>query len=199
MLGVIEEAEFMFGGGVAEVVPVAEGGGGETSENHIPKIVGWNFTRIFATFEAEAETEGLGALAQAEKNFLHARPTFLKGFFPSLDGGNFLTDISTRSDLTGGGEGFERFGQIAWSGGSKMEHDEAGSDGRGGFESGDGVAFGQATAGGAGIGKFVGVGVGSEEFDRNGAEVVQDIDLGGVGESMFGQDARPEAKAGVVA
>ena len=41
--------------------------------------------------------------------------------------------------------------------------------------------------------------MGSEELDRNGAEVVQDIDLGGVGEPMFGQDARPEAKAGVVA
>ena len=128
MLGVIEEAEFMFGGGVAEVVPVAEGGGGETSENHIPKIVGWNFTRIFAAFEAEAETEGLGALAQAEKNFLHARPTFLKGFFPSLDGGDFLADKGAGAELPCKGERFEGIVEVAGAGRAKVKNDEAGSD-----------------------------------------------------------------------
>ena len=52
-----------------------------------------------------------------------------------------MTDIGTGSDLTGSGEGFERFGQIVWSGGSKMEHDEAGSDGRGGFVYGNTLAI----------------------------------------------------------
>jgi hypothetical protein len=66
MLSVIEEAEFMFGGGVTEVVPVTEGGGRETRENPIPEIIGWNFARVFAAFEAEAEPQGLGALTEAE-------------------------------------------------------------------------------------------------------------------------------------
>jgi hypothetical protein len=89
-----------------------------------------------------------------------------------LNGGELLTDIGTGSDLTGSGEGFKRFGQIARSGGSEVKHDEVGPNGGGGFQSGDGVAFGEATSGGAGIGKFVRVGVGTKKLDWDGAKVV---------------------------
>ena len=61
------------------------------------------------------------------------------------------------------------------------------------------MALGKTTGGGAGIGKFVSVGVGTEEFDGNGAKVVKDIDLWGVGHFMFGQNSGPEAEPGVMA
>ena len=60
------------------------------------------------------------------------------------------------------------------------------------------MALGKTTRGGAGIGKFVSVGVGAEEFDGNGAKVVKDIDLWGVGHFMFGQNSGPEAEPGVM-
>jgi hypothetical protein len=59
-----------------------------------------------------------------------------------------------------------------------VEDDKAGTDAGGGFEGGKGVAFGEPAGGGAGIGKLVGVGVGAQEFDWDGAEIVQDIDSG---------------------
>ena len=67
---------------------------------------------------------------------------------------------------------------MPWTGGAEVEDNKAGTDAGGGFESGEGVAFGEAAGGGAGIGKLVGVGVGAQEFDWDGAEVVQDIDSG---------------------
>ena len=67
---------------------------------------------------------------------------------------------------------------MPWTGGAEVEDDESGADAGGGFESGEGVAFGEAAGGGAGIGKLVGVGVGAQEFDWDGAKVVQDIDSG---------------------
>ena len=58
VLGVIEKAEPMFGGGMTKIVPIAEGWGGEAGKEGVPEIVGGDFAGIFAAFEAEAETEG---------------------------------------------------------------------------------------------------------------------------------------------
>jgi hypothetical protein len=41
--------------------------------------------------------------------------------------------------------------------------------------------------------------VGAKEFDGDGAKVVKDVDLWGVGHFMFGQNSGPEAEAGVMA
>jgi len=60
VLGVIEKAEPMFGGGMTEIVPIAEGGSGQAGEEGVPEIVRGDFAEIFSTFEAEAEAEGGG-------------------------------------------------------------------------------------------------------------------------------------------
>jgi hypothetical protein len=60
------------------------------------------------------------------------------------------------------------------------------------------VAFGKTAGGRAGIGKFVCVGVGAEEFDGDGTKVVKGIDLWGVGHFMFGQNSGPEAEPGIM-
>ena len=60
VLGVVDKAEPMFGGGMTEIVPIAEGWGGESGEEGVPEIVRGDFAEIFAAFEAEAETEGGG-------------------------------------------------------------------------------------------------------------------------------------------
>lgn len=172
VLSVIEKSEPVFGGGVTEIVPVAEGGGGEAGEKSVPEIVGGNFARIFAAFEAEAESEGGGFLAEAEENFLHAGPGFVKGFFERADGGYFFANVRAGSELAGEGKGFEGIDEVAGTSGAEVEDDEAGADAGGGFEGGEGVAFGEAPSGGSGIRKLVGVGVGAQEFDWDGAEVV---------------------------
>ena len=178
VLGVIEEAEPMFGGSVTEIVPVAEGGSGQAGEEGVPEIVRGDFARIFAAFEAEAEAEGGGFLAKAEENFFHAGPGFVKSFFERADGGYFFANVRAGSELASQSEGFEGIDEVAGAGGAEVEDDESGADAGGGFESGEGVAFGEAAGGGAGIGKLVGVGVGAQEFDWDGAKVVQDIDTG---------------------
>ncbi len=58
VLGVIDKAEPMFGGGMTKIVPIAEGWGREASEEGVPEIVRGDFPGIFAAFEAKAETEG---------------------------------------------------------------------------------------------------------------------------------------------
>ena len=58
VLGVVEKAERMFGGGMTKIVPIAEGWGREASEEGVPEIVRGNFAGIFSAFEAKAETEG---------------------------------------------------------------------------------------------------------------------------------------------
>jgi len=63
VLGVIEKAEPMFGGGMTEIVPIAEGWGGESGEEGVPEIVRGDFAEIFSAFEAEAEAEGGGFFA----------------------------------------------------------------------------------------------------------------------------------------
>jgi hypothetical protein len=60
VLGVIEKAEPMFGGGMTEIVPIAEGWSGEAGEDGVPEIVRRDFAEIFATFESQAEAEGGG-------------------------------------------------------------------------------------------------------------------------------------------
>ena len=178
VLSVIEKSEPVFGGGVTEIVPVAEGGGGEAGEESVPEIVGGNFARIFAAFEAEAEAEGGGFLAKAEENFFDAGPGFVKGFFERANGGYFFANVRAGSELAGEGKGFEGIDKVAGTGGAEVKDDESGADAGGGFESGEGVAFGEAPSGGSGIGKLVGVGVRAQEFDWDGAKVVQDIDTG---------------------
>jgi len=63
VLGVIEKAEPVFGGGMTEIVPIAEGWGGEAGEKGVPEIIRGDFAGIFAAFEAEAEAEGGGFFA----------------------------------------------------------------------------------------------------------------------------------------
>jgi len=53
VLGVVDESEPLFSGGVTKVVPIAEGGSRKACEEFIPKVVWWNFTRIFTAFQAE--------------------------------------------------------------------------------------------------------------------------------------------------
>jgi len=178
VLGVIDKAEPMFGGGMTKIVPVAEGGSGEAGEEGVPEIVRGDFARIFAAFEAEAEAEGGGFLAKAEENFFDAGPSFVKGFFERADGGYFFANVRAGSELACEGKGFEGIDEVAGAGGAEVEDNVSGANAGGGFEGGEGVTFGEAAGGGAGIGKFVGVGVGAQEFDWDGAEIVQDIDSG---------------------
>jgi hypothetical protein len=99
VLGVIDKAEPMLGGGMTEIVPVAEGWGGESGEKGVPEIVRGDFAGIFAAFEAEAEAEGGGFLAKAEENFFDAGPSFVKGFFERADGGYFFANVRAGSKL----------------------------------------------------------------------------------------------------
>ena len=61
---------------------------------------------------------------------------------------------------------------MAGAGGAEVEDNEAGADAGGGFEGCEGVSFGEAAGGGAWVGNFISVGVGAQEFDWDGAEVV---------------------------
>lgn len=199
VLGVVEKAKRRLGGGVAEIVPVAESGSGQTRKQPVPSVVGRNFPWIFATLESELQAEGLGALAQAKKNFLHEGPAGLESFFPRLEGKDFLADEGAGADLTGGEEGFEGRDEVVGASGAEVENDKASADGGGGVEGSEGVSFGEAAGGRTGIGKFVGVGVGPEEFHRHGAKVVQNINFWGLRRFVFGENSGPKMEAGVVA
>ena len=63
VLGVVDKAEPVLGGGMTEIVPIAEGWGGKTGEEGVPEIVRGDFAGIFPAFEAEAESEGGGFFA----------------------------------------------------------------------------------------------------------------------------------------
>ena len=63
VLGVVDKAKPMFGGGMTEIVPIAKGWGGKTGEEGVPEIVRGDFAGIFAAFEAEAEAERGGFFA----------------------------------------------------------------------------------------------------------------------------------------
>jgi len=102
----------------------------------------------------------------------------LKSFFERADGGYFFANVRAGSELAGEGKGFEGIDEVEGSGGAEVEDNEAGTDAGGGFEGSKRVSFGEAAGGGAWIGKLIGVGVGAQEFDWDGAEVVQDIDSG---------------------
>jgi len=90
MLGVVDIAQPVLGGPMTEIVPVTKGGGGETGEDHFPEIVRGNFPRIFPALKAQANAQGRGLFADAEKNFLHPRPGFLKSFFVLANGTELL-------------------------------------------------------------------------------------------------------------
>ena len=85
----------------------------------------------------------------------------MKGFFPRLDRGDFLAHVVAGAHLACGGEGFKRVGPVVRPRGAEMKNNKASSNASSGFESGEGVAFGQAAGGRAWIGKFVGIGVGA--------------------------------------
>ena len=102
----------------------------------------------------------------------------MKGFFEDTDGGYFFANVRAGSELAIESEGFEGIGKVAGAGGAEVEDNEAGTDAGGGFEGGERVSFGEATGGGAWVRKLIGIGVGAQEFDWDGAEVVQDIDSG---------------------
>ena len=61
------------------------------------------------------------------------------------------------------------------------------------------MAFRKAAGGGAGIGKFVSIRMGAEEFDRHGTKIVKDIDPGGLGRLAFCEDSGPKVETGVMA
>ena len=61
------------------------------------------------------------------------------------------------------------------------------------------MAFRKAAGGGAGIGKFVGIRVGAEEFDGNGTKIVKDIDPRGLGRLALCKNAGPKVETGVMA
>jgi len=199
MLGMVQKAEPMFACGVAEVVPVAEGGGWQPGEKEIPEVVRRNFPGILATLKAESEPEGGGLFAQTEKNLFDSWPGFMESLFQRADDRDFLADESPGAELSLEGKGFEWIRTMAWTGGTEMEDNEAGSHGGGGFQGGERVAFRKAAAGGAGIGKFIGIRVGAEEFDGNGTKIVKDIDPGGLGRLAFCEDSGPKVETGVMA
>jgi hypothetical protein len=198
MLGMIQKAEPMFACGVAKVVPVAKGGGGQPGEKEIPEVVRRNFPGILATLKAESEPEGGGLFAETEKNLLHSWPGFVEGLFQCADGRDLLPDEGPGAELALEGKGFERIRNVAWTGGTEMEDHEAGSDGGSGFQGGDGVALRKAAGGGAGIGKLVSIRVGAEEFDRHGTKIVEDIDSGGLDRLALCKNAGPKIEARVV-
>ena len=61
------------------------------------------------------------------------------------------------------------------------------------------MAFRKAAGGGAGIGKFVSIRMGAEEFDRHGTKIVKDIDPRGLGRLAFCEDSGPKVETGVMA
>lgn len=199
MLGMIQKAEPMFARGVAKIVPVAEGGRGQPGQKEIPEIVRRNFPGILATLKTEAETERGGLFAQTEKNLLHSWPGFVEGLFERADDRDFLADESPGAELAVQGKEFEGIRHVAWTDGTEMEDHEAGTHGCGGFQGGDGVAFRKASGGGAGIGKFVGIRMGAEEFDRHGTKIMEDINAWSLGRLAFCKDPGPKIEPGVVA
>jgi hypothetical protein len=61
-----------------------------------------------------------------------------------------------------------------------VEDNKARADRRGALQSFECVSFGQASGGGTGIGKFVGVGMGAKNLDGDGAKVVEHLDFWGL-------------------
>ena len=59
VLLMIDEAKKILGGGMSEIVPIAEGGGGEFVENLLPKIIGRNFPGILTALQTQPEAQGL--------------------------------------------------------------------------------------------------------------------------------------------
>jgi hypothetical protein len=51
VLGVVDESEPLFPGGVTKVVPIAEGRSWKAGEELIPKVVWRNFTGIFTALQ----------------------------------------------------------------------------------------------------------------------------------------------------
>lgn len=199
VLGVIDVAQPVLGGSVTKIMPVAKGGGGQTVEDHFPKIIGGNFPRVLAAFQAEADTQGRGLFTDPEQNFLHPGPGFLKGFFMRPDGVELLLNKRAGTDLAGQSHVLERVNQPPGSGGADMKNDQARSKRGGTVQRFERVAFRQSPGGGAGVREFVGVGMGAEDFHGHGTKIVQDLDFWCPTRFVFGQNAGPKRVAGVVA
>jgi len=199
VLFVINQSKPFLGGGVAEVVPVAEGWGREFLQDFFPEIVRGDFAGILAALQAKAKAQGGGPFPDAEKNFLHPGPSLGKGFFHGADDADFFPDKFAGPGLSGHGQNFQFLSLAAGSGRADVENDQLGADRGRRFQSFQGVSLGETAGGSAWIGKFIGVGVGAQHLHRNRAEIMQDLDLRGSGLPVGGQDSWPEAVAGVVA
>jgi len=199
MLFMVDQPKALLGGGVTEVVPVAEGGSGQFLQDEFPEIVGGNFAGILATLQAQPDPQRRRFFPEAQEDFLHARPGLGEGLFHGADGVNFLPDIFLRADLSGCDESFQFPRPAAGAGGTDVENDQLGANGDRRLQSFQGVTLGKATGRFPGIGEFVGVGVGAEHLHRDGAKVVEDLDGGYPRFAVGGQDPGPEAVAGVVA
>ena len=198
MLFMIDKPQPVLGGSVAEIVPVTKGGGRETLQDAIPKIVRGNFPHAFPAFQAEPKAESRGFFPKADKNFLHPGPGLGKGLLHAPDGGDFFLHVGLGADSAGQGQSLELFRPATRAGGADMENHQGGADGGSGLESFEGVAFGEPAGGGSGIGKFVGVGVGAENLHRDRAEIVQHGDFGHPSFLPAGKNSRPKAVTGVM-
>jgi len=199
MLFVIDQSENFLGGGVAEVVPVAEGGGWEFLQYFFPEIVRGNFAGILAAFQAKANVQGCGLFPDPEKNLLHPGPGLGKSFFHGADDINFFPHELPGADFSGHGQDFQFLRAAAGSGRADVENDQLGANLGRCLQRFLSVALGEAAGGLARIGKFVGVGMGAKHFHRDRTEIVQNLDLRGSGLAVRGNDSGPEAVAGVVA
>lgn len=92
VLLVIDETQVFLGGGVAKVVPVAEGGGGKLLEDVLPKIIRRDFPKIFAAFQAQLQAQGGGLFADSKKKGLHAGPDPSEGGLHCTKGLDFFPD-----------------------------------------------------------------------------------------------------------
>jgi hypothetical protein len=115
----------------------------------------------------------------------------VEGFFQRADGRDLLPDEVPGAELAMEGKGFEGICDVAGSGRAKVKDNEAGAHSGSGFQGGERVTFRKAAGGGAGIGKFIGIRVGPEEFDRHGTKIVEDIDPRGSGRLAFCEDSGP--------
>ena len=199
VLFVFDQAQEILGGGVAEIVPIPKRGSRQFLEDGFPEVIGGNLTRILAAFQAEPKIQGCRLFPEPQEDFLHAGPGLGQGLFQGANRGDFFLCVGSSANSTCLGEGLELLSRTAGTGGTKVKNDELGSDRGGGFEGFHGVAFSQPAGRFARIGKFVGVGVGPENFHRNRAKVVQHGDFGEAGLGPGSHDRRPKAVAGVVA
>jgi hypothetical protein len=117
----------------------------------------------------------------------------------TADGFKLLSDEGAGTNLARQGHGFERLDQVTRSGRANVKDDEAGSDRGGAIKGFEGVTFRQAAGGGAGIGKFIGIGMGPKDFHGHRTKVMENLDFRCPAGFVFCKNPRPKGIAGVVA